>query len=1090
MREQQGGPGAYKDMLKELHPERYSDSVPGRDAKLLSEFLDFFLDTLTSKNKEHEFEGFCRQMVRLRICPNLIIQTGPTGGGDSKVDTETFPVDSGLAEVSLPAESVTAAGERWAFAISAKREWQQKVRSDVSKIKEVEDSLHRGYTRVFFISNQLISDKKRAETEDKLRSESGFDVRILDRSWLVETALSSPESRLATVRELGMSESLLDDRKTGARDSAREVELAEIESRIQATSSDKWRERIRLADRAAELICELERPDYEIANALNRHLNLAQSHGDPVHKAEALYLFLYRTVANCEEPDDASVCCRYAEFEKAVLSDKSKINISRLITLWVVFATRRRIGLSKFDESAHADVIDRIIEDLSQDGNRRSTYFEVALCYQPMRLVRGAAPSDVLAESKSLLEGAAGVAGVDFSVLAALFNISDDFVEEPLFDKVAELLYRRTKEEEGARALAPSLLKRGRKLSESGRHYDAITQMTRALTCLRGAQDRLDFIAACLELAQECYDVEFIWASRCLCRMALSLSFDAYYGDGVLTPAMLASCHMLKNFELMSGNLQGAVRLLVLERFVRKFFPEAPSNSDEDLNFDQMVGVGIVGLSEEELRAAIGLPEFLEDVGLSNASLMAMLAFGHYDEKSAEEFESPEEVDRFCLENYERLAESSGFPKVFSLGLVDELVLSTRIVGCLIEVETPASWQCYEAGCTLLSCLEGFLATALKHELLSFREKLSVRIEKATEGQKPFVVECDGEWISVAVGDIDGLVHPDLVKEVGEMVSRVLAHALCLMFPAPGTLEKIQSIAESDYALERAFVLGDSLSLSGDFIDGLPWGFDPSAEREGALQYVRNGSLKACVDDEIVQARSELRGTSEPKEVVFGWPEGEDNAPFVRQGSIRHESIIDSRLWNQAKWRGFGYIAYPGKQPCLAVIFSNDVGLRIFDTWIRNGQADISRLRISIIKNVSREQPLVYRGIIGSSIPGLPSDAKEGSVVSTLVRFMDITPSSHVNLDAFEKCHAGANECRVLPAIGEEGQQPCFYFDKAVTVSSDAIRILQAGEISREDLFEVNVFHPGDSPLVEEGELGEILSIIEEKTRAGRIRQP
>lgn len=492
-----------------------------------------------------------------------------------------------------------------------------------------------------------------------------------------------------------------------------------------------------------------------------------------------------------------------------------------------------------------------------------------------------------------------------------------------------------------------------------------------------------------------------------------------------------------------------------------------------------------MGLSEEELRAAIGLPEFLEDVGLSNASLMAMLAFGHYDEKAAEEFENPEEIDRFCLENYERLAESPGFPKVFSLGLVDELVLSTRVVGCLVEVETPAFWQCYEAGCTLLSCLEGFLATAFKRKLLSFREKLSVRIEKATEGRKPFVVECDGERISVAVGDIDGLVHQDLVKEVGEMVSRVLAHALCLMFPAPGTLEKIQSIAESDYALERAFVLGDSLSLSGDFIDRLPWGFDPSAEREGVFQYVRNGSLKACVDGEIAQARSELRRSSEPKEVVFGWPEGEDSARFVRQGSIRHESVIDNRLWNQAKWRGFGYIAYPGKPPCLAVIFSNNSGLMIFDTWIRNGQTDISRLRISIIKNVSCEQPLTYRGIIGSSIPGLPSDAKEGSVVSTLVRFMDITPSSHVNLDAFEKCHAGANECRVLPAIGEEGQQPRFYFDKVVTVPSGAIRILSAGEISREDLFEVSAFHPGDSPLVEEGELGEIFSIIEEKRQAG-----
>ena len=41
------------------------------------------------------------------------------------------------------------------------------------------------------------------------------------------------------------------------------------------------------------------------------------------------------------------------------------------------------------------------------------------------------------------------------------------------------------------------------------------------------------------------------------------------------------------------------------------------------------------------------------------------------------------------------------------------------------------------------------MTTALKHELLSFKEKISVRIEKATEEQEPFAVECDGEQISV-----------------------------------------------------------------------------------------------------------------------------------------------------------------------------------------------------------------------------------------------------------------------------------------------------------------------------------------------------
>lgn len=45
------------------------------------------MSTVTAGNKEHEFEEYCRMMVRLTVTPNLIPQTGPTGGGDSKVDS-------------------------------------------------------------------------------------------------------------------------------------------------------------------------------------------------------------------------------------------------------------------------------------------------------------------------------------------------------------------------------------------------------------------------------------------------------------------------------------------------------------------------------------------------------------------------------------------------------------------------------------------------------------------------------------------------------------------------------------------------------------------------------------------------------------------------------------------------------------------------------------------------------------------------------------------------------------------------------------------------------------------------------------------
>jgi len=48
--------------------------------------------------KETEFEEFCRRLVEAEICPNIKPQTGPVGGGDSKVDASTHPISKELAE--------------------------------------------------------------------------------------------------------------------------------------------------------------------------------------------------------------------------------------------------------------------------------------------------------------------------------------------------------------------------------------------------------------------------------------------------------------------------------------------------------------------------------------------------------------------------------------------------------------------------------------------------------------------------------------------------------------------------------------------------------------------------------------------------------------------------------------------------------------------------------------------------------------------------------------------------------------------------------------------------------------------------------
>jgi hypothetical protein len=86
-----------REFLKGRRPERFSDSV-GIDVPILDRaLLDYHIDTLTNRGDEQPFETFARRLAERTICPNLLPHTGPSSGGDSKVDSETYPVSEAIA---------------------------------------------------------------------------------------------------------------------------------------------------------------------------------------------------------------------------------------------------------------------------------------------------------------------------------------------------------------------------------------------------------------------------------------------------------------------------------------------------------------------------------------------------------------------------------------------------------------------------------------------------------------------------------------------------------------------------------------------------------------------------------------------------------------------------------------------------------------------------------------------------------------------------------------------------------------------------------------------------------------------------------
>jgi hypothetical protein len=203
--------------MRSRRPDEYSDSEITSSVELTRGLLEYHLETLTNRSQETEFAYFARRLAEKEICPNLRPQTGPTGGGDSKADSETIPVSTELSELWVGSDPA-AANERWAFAFSAKKEWKAKVRSDVRNIA----STNRGYTRIYFITNQFAPDKSRAESEDTLSKETGIRIFILDRSWIMKAVIENGRADIA-IEALKIEElRSLVERKVGPADLERQ----------------------------------------------------------------------------------------------------------------------------------------------------------------------------------------------------------------------------------------------------------------------------------------------------------------------------------------------------------------------------------------------------------------------------------------------------------------------------------------------------------------------------------------------------------------------------------------------------------------------------------------------------------------------------------------------------------------------------------------------------------------------------------------------------------------------------------------------------------------------------------------------------
>ena len=538
-----------KDFFRKIHPEQFSDSKTIKIGKLDQNFFDFYLETLTSKGLEKEFEKFCRQLAEVEICPNLLPQTGPTGGGDSKVDSETYPVSELISERWYYGKGDKGGKERWAFAISAKKDWKPKVKSDVKKIAEVNETVARDYTKVFFMTNQYVSDKKRADTEDSLRKEFNLDVRILDRTWLLEKVFNSSSNKEIAINSFNLSDSFKDEVKIGSTDYKRKQELDKIEEQIK-NSGIKQSEYVPLARKSLILARQLELPGTHICGLIGRYQRFSEEYGTEIDVADAIYDAAWTIY--WWYPDDEAYYEYYKKYESLAI-DSDNVNLfSNLITLYLnLFSISIR---NKLNIEEHSYKIQEKYQQFISDPSKPNTAIEARASYQLIRFFLGDNIDEIVEELIAVLNDSKGHLDLELYPLNRVIQEFPLLEEAKRYNELFELGISVMSQQEKETTAASMLARRGHSIKEE-KPYEALVYFSRTLMSFYNESNKEYLISSVLEMAEIFERVGLLWAARNFNYYGFCLCLNQYMKFGEVYPAMFISANSLKFLELRLGQI-------------------------------------------------------------------------------------------------------------------------------------------------------------------------------------------------------------------------------------------------------------------------------------------------------------------------------------------------------------------------------------------------------------------------------------------------------------------------------------------------------------------------------------------------------
>ncbi|MBL8535466.1 MAG: hypothetical protein JNL33_16580 [Betaproteobacteria bacterium] len=1020
-----------RELMRARHPDLFSDSVVESRPVLARPVLDHHLDTLTARKEEYQFEHFCRLIAEKEICPNLRIQTGPTGGGDSKVDSENYPVAKEVSErwwIGEPSGGL----ERWAFAFSAKKKWKPKLEADVESVL----STKRGYRRIYFFTNQLVSDKVRASTEDALTKTAGIPVHIMDRNWLAD--------RVYTHGHLGLAISALQIEdvshegsvRLGPEDTRRKADLEELDAQI----SDPARyegARYQLVEdciRAANLARGLDRPRVEIEGRFAMADRIAREVAIPSQLLRVAYQRAW--TAHWWFEDFNEFLTHYGEVERHAAGSTEADDQERLLNLNQLLIALERRNLVPADRSRAAERRQALVAQLKlleADEARPNNALFARMLRAFVNLTDAMydggsqALSAVWADLKEIAEASKRLGQFPFSSLFGMVHEMSEFFDTPEFDSLYELVVDVQRQRVSDGEAGESFRSRGWQKIRNEKPYEAIRWLGRAEELFVKEEYRRQLILTLLDGSYAYESAGLLWAARNKLVVAIECAFRMFQTEGVM-PGVAHHClRRLTWIEMQLGRIPQILQTIVWTRSCEGLLTSTKrseaQSAQESMLLQAVLSIHFLNVPFSRISALEQLPDALGRLNLDMPRLAVLYALGHERRVNEEGFADSPMNTRDMREFFERWQYQPAredLPSEPSLNEGPRTPVRSIILGAEFVVDCPNDATSIGVAESLLGAMEAFMATSDEQDIVPHAERTVIRVRKvqehATAPSFAWLDNVNGVHAEIVTGESVDFQNKEALTQFTDFLCETTLAIAARQFIIRDPEAWMKKIVGEERGLARAAMLGNVVAIGRNL-------FGSDARVRLSDWMGDDDKHYDCLRDQHWQPnrpadkRDELKGPLKSADV----PPPEELVDTSQRKHTHRKvfSPIDIPVWDKAGWGGTCYGWDDRRPPFMGLMFKNlEAGKKIFADWdARWGREEAEdALRVTIVTGVHKSNPHHYAIVVGPNIDLMTADVGSGSTVSMVSRINRMTPASPENLTNFLRAFHNFDAFFLTPA--------------------------------------------------------------------------